>query len=126
MVSAVVRTAMMLVPYVKSFDMVPPVKMVNSTTFFEPIHISKTSEQACIAQACVPKCLPLWSLMPQWCGVGNATQQLKFNSFPMWQQPGQAPTQLGSTKLIGETQIFEYMPALQQERPPGIIHRSCG
>ena len=116
MVSAVIRTAVLLVPYVKSFDMVPPVKMVNSTTFFEPIHISKTSEQACIAQACVPKCQPLWSLLPQWCRDGNATQQLKIHSFPMWQQPGQALTQFGPTKLIGETQIFECMAVLQQER----------
>ena len=61
---------------------------------------------------------PSAPVVPRW---ERHPTTLKLASFPMWQHPGQAPIQFGPTKLIGETQIFECMAALQQERPPGII-----
>ena len=97
-------------------DMVPPVKMVHRATNRTPIPTEIFAIDACIVQKYGVQNVSLWQPSSQWYAPWNDTNQLKKYSFPMWQPPGQAPNQSCATKLIGETPISQYMPALGQER----------
>ena len=108
--SAWILCAVALCVCASGCDMVPPVKMVNQTSFSEPIPVRKTTVEACNACISVAKCEPLWKLVSQWCAAWNNTLDNTdlVPVHPSFSEETQS-FQI-SAKLIVKTQILTCIP----------------
>ena len=118
--SAWILSAVALCVCASGCDMVPPVKMVNQTTFPEPIPVRKTTVEACNACISVATCELLWQLVSQWCAAWNNDLNSTCLILVDPSFSGELQSFPFSTKLIGEIQIFRYMFALWHKSSPGV------
>ena len=118
--SAMILCAVALCVCASGCDMVPPVKMVNQTSFLEPIPVRKTTVEACNACFSVAKCEPLWKLVSQWCAAWNNNLNSTYLTLLDPSFNGERQSSPFSTKLIVETQNFAIHVRSLHKSPPGV------